>query len=108
MQVDPQFLEHYPEDPGGVCTDTPETCSGRGYGTQGSNWRGQQSNVVGCGCETMCYCNRRIIKGMVSVVDSMLRNLTQASAFETHNARNNPLLNLIYSPLRFDLQVPAS
>jgi hypothetical protein len=95
LQVDPQFLEHYPEDPGGVCTDTPETCSGRGYGTQGSNWRGQQSNVVGCGCETMCYCNRRIIKGMVSVVDSMLRNLTQASAFETHNARNNPLLNLI-------------
>ena len=25
MQVDPQFLEHYPEDPGGVCTDTPES-----------------------------------------------------------------------------------
>lgn len=70
-----------------MCTDTPETCSGRGYGTQGSNWRGQQSNVVGCGCETMCYCNRRIIKGMVSVVDSMLHNLTQV--------RSNTSLNKI-------------
>ena len=26
----------------------------------------------------MCYCNRRIIKGMVSVVDSMVQNLTEA------------------------------
>lgn len=43
LQVDPQFLAHYPADPGGVCTSTPETCSGRGYGT-GSK---------GCGCDLM-------------------------------------------------------
>jgi hypothetical protein len=40
LQVAPEFLEHYPEDPGGVCTSTPETCSGRGYGTAGPSWRG--------------------------------------------------------------------
>ncbi len=81
LQVDLPFLEHYPPDPGRVCTDTPETCSGRGYGTSGPSWRGTMPNphgLAGCGCETMCYCNRRIIKGMVSVVDSMLTNLTVA------------------------------
>ena len=66
LQVAPEFLAHYPPDPHGVCTSTPETCSGRGYGT-GSG---------GCGCDLMCFCNRRIIKGMVSVVDAMLGNLT--------------------------------
>ena len=77
LQVAPEFLTPYPEDPGGVCTSTPETCSGRGYGTQGPSWRGSKPlPYAGCGCETMCYCNRRIIMGMISVVDSMLHNLT--------------------------------
>lgn len=31
-----------------------------------------------CGCGYMCYCNRRIIRGMVSVVDAMVANLTTA------------------------------
>lgn len=68
LQCAPEFLAHYPADPGGRCTSTPDTCEARGYGTAGA----------GCGCKQMCYCNRRIIKGMVSAVDAMLRNLTLA------------------------------
>ena len=68
MQVDPAFLTPYPEDSGHKCTSTPDTCSGRGYGTANG----------GCGCNLMCYCNRRIIRGMVTAVDSMVANLTLA------------------------------
>lgn len=68
LQAAPEFLVHYPEDPNHTCTSTPETCSARGYGT-GSH---------GCGCDLMCYCNRRILKGMFSALDAMTYNLTQA------------------------------
>jgi hypothetical protein len=44
----------------------------------------------GCGCETMCYCNRRVIKGMITVVDSMLLNLTQA--LQTREMWSNTLI----------------
>eukprot|EP00041_Stephanoeca_diplocostata_P031016 m.953623 g.953623 ORF g.953623 m.953623 type:complete len:543 (-) comp23871_c1_seq11:3532-5160(-) len=65
LQCPEEFLRPYPLDSGGVCQSTPETCGNRGYGPA-------------CGCGYMCYCNRRIIRGMVSVVDSMVSNLTSA------------------------------
>jgi arylsulfatase A-like enzyme len=74
LQCPEEFTKQYPLDPGGVCQSTPETCGRenqkvhlprRGYGPS-------------CGCAHMCYCNRRIIRGMVSVVDAMLANLTAA------------------------------
>lgn len=65
LQCPEEFTKQYPLDPGGVCQSTPETCGRRGYGPS-------------CGCAHMCYCNRRIIRGMVSVVDAMLYNLTAA------------------------------
>lgn len=65
LQCPEEFTEQYPLDAGGVCQSTPETCGRRGYGPS-------------CGCANMCYCNRRIIRGMISVVDAMLANLTVA------------------------------
>jgi hypothetical protein len=62
------FTSMYPKDPHGQCVDTPEQCAGRGYGTGGK----------GCGCSLQCYCNRRLIRAMVSVTDAMLANLTSA------------------------------
>ena len=67
LQAPPEFLAHYP-DGDGKCSSTPQTCSGRGYGTSNK----------GCGCKNMCYCNRRIVRGMVTAVDAMLTNLTSA------------------------------
>lgn len=57
LQVDPQFLAPYPADPGGVCTSTPETCSGRGYGT-GSK---------GCGCDLMVRAARCFIVALATL-----------------------------------------
>ena len=68
LQAPAAFTSLYPLDPNGTCTSTPETCSGRGYGTGGG----------GCGCKLQCYCNRRIVRAMVSVTDAMLTNLTRA------------------------------
>ena len=65
LQCPEEFTRQYPLDAGGVCQSTPETCGRRGYGPS-------------CGCAHMCYCNRRIIRGMVSVVDAMVANLTAA------------------------------
>lgn len=64
IQAPDEFLKHYPLDPDGTCQSAPEHCGNRGYGP--------------CGCNFMCYCNRRIIRGMVTAVDSMLTNLTVA------------------------------
>lgn len=66
LQAAPEFLEHYPLDPGHHCTSTPDTCDKRGWGG------------AGCGCPMMCYCNRRIFRAMLSSVDAMLTNLTVA------------------------------
>ena len=66
LQAAPEFLRHYPLDPGHHCTSTPDTCDRRGWGG------------AGCGCPEMCYCNRRIFRAMLSSVDAMLTNLTQA------------------------------
>jgi len=38
----------------------------------------------------MCYCNRRIIRGMISVVDQMLFNLT--SAFKAKGMWDNTVI----------------
>ena len=65
LQAAPEFLEHYPLDPGHRCTSTPDKCLRRGWG-------------LGCGCSGMCYCNRRIFRAMLSSVDAMLANLTSA------------------------------
>ena len=66
LQASPEFLTHYPLDPGHRCTSTPETCDMRGWGG------------AGCGCKGNCYCNRRIYRAMLSSVDAMLTNLTDA------------------------------
>ena len=68
LQCPEEFTQQYPLDDGGVCQSTPETCGGRGYGPS-------------CGCAHMCYCNRRIIRGMISVVDAMLANLTVSASY---------------------------
>lgn len=71
LQSPAEFLVHYPDDDG-KCSSTPETCNARGYGTGGVH------PGSGCGCSNMCYCNRRIVRGMVTAVDAMLTNLTVA------------------------------
>ena len=68
LQAPAEFLAPYPIDPGHPCDSTPETCAQRGYGTAGA----------GCGCKNMCYCNRRLVRAMVTAVDAMLTNLTAA------------------------------
>lgn len=65
LQVPEEFLKSYPIAPGTPCKSTPETCTGRGYGP-------------GCGCDHLCYCNRRVLRGMIGVVDEMIFNLTTA------------------------------
>ena len=77
LQVDERFLSPYPADAGGVCASTPETCAARGYiGKHVKKGDGPPDLMEGCGCSLTCYCNRRILKGMISVVDEMMANLT--------------------------------
>ena len=63
-QVTSEFLAPYPLDDKRLCRSTPEACDERGWSD--------------CGCANMCSCNRRLIKGMVTAVDGMLTNLTDA------------------------------
>lgn len=79
LQAAPEFLAHYPLDPGHRCMSTPETCRLRGWGVG-----------IGCGCPEMCYCNRRIFRAMLSSVDAMLTNLT--SAMHTRGMWNDTLI----------------
>ena len=77
LQAAPEYLAHYPLDPGHACGSTPEQCPRRGWD-------------AACGCVGACYCNRRLVRAMITAVDAELANLT--AALRAKNMWNNTLI----------------
>ena len=87
LQASAEFLQAYPMDDKKLCQSTPSGCSQRGWN-------------AACGCEGMCYCNRRLIRGMVRTHLPPPPSLSRARSLDSRT----PIAGLFFSASYVDVR----